>query len=708
MSVQDAGPVDGEKSPNPTDNETAEGQDGPAQEQRDQPQKAWAARRDLYDHTPRTMRFGGGFIGGDNHGVSTGHVARDVIMGSKTEIFYQFGGTAHSSGEVPSATLERLAACFVTDEEEFAALARRLRSDRVLVLSGPHFAGRRTAALMLLRHLGAAPLRVLDRTTRPGELARQLGPGGQVLCDLVTERGRPLRESDLLAARDRLAEHDAYLVVTVDPRAALEDIPAAEWHPPTPGAVLAAHLRARVSPEDANQLLALPAVADFLARDHQLREAATYAEALAGYAAGLADVRAIERFSLASLESQVQEWFEEDEASLHLRDKAFLVALAAFDGGPYALTAELSDLLYTFLQQTENPAHLATVPVFGTHILKRLQRARARRYEEEEHTEWGPVNQLKAAFQDDRAALVLLREVWTGHPSARPALVNWLRRLAGDGRPLVRTRAAATVAVLAHTDLPSAMALIIEVWATDTRFRHRLVAVNALALTHLLGTPNVPRIIDDWCVGDDARLCWVAIRTHGLIGPERPEAALSALRGAARRQHSAEEPDALLVTELAQSVELLLLSPAGDEVLSVLVRTLHDDRAVFNLAVDGFLGACRRSQEDEPFGTPLILEGYARGIARQPDAAHPVAELWRAALGDRAHTGPALEMLRHWVLTADRDPATEWALAALLPALITSGPEHRRLDHLLRTMPGEDGTPPPLVASRLLTVLPPH
>ncbi|MFE3181607.1 hypothetical protein ACFXKR_12100 [Streptomyces violascens] len=712
MSAQDAEQVDAEKTAKPAKplaDEAAEGQESPGEEQQqDQPQKAWAARRDLYDHTPRTMRFGGGSIGGDNHGISTGPVARDVIMGSKTEIFYQFGGTAHSSGEVPSATLDRLAGCFVADEEEFAALVRRLRTDRVLVLSGPHFAGRRTAALMLLRHLGAAPLRVLDRTTRPGELAQQLGPGGQVLCDLITERGRPLREADLLAARDRLAEHDAYLVVTVDPRAALEDVSAAEWHPPTPAAVLAAHLRVRVSPEDVHKLLALPAVADFLARDHQLREAAAYAEALAGYATGPADVQAVERFSLAALESQVQEWFEEDEASLHLRDKAFLVALAAFDGGPYALTAELSDLLYTLLQKTENPAHLATVPVFGTHIIKRLQRARARRYEEEEHTEWGPVTQLKAAFQDDRAALVLLREVWTGHPSARPALVAWLRRLAGDGRPLVRTRAAATVAVLAYTDLPSAMALIIEVWATDRLFRHRLVAVNALALAHLLGTPNVPRIIDDWCVSDDPRLCWVAIRAHGLIGPERPAAALAALRGAARRQHVEEAPDTLLIGELAQAVELLLLSPAGDEVLTDLVRTLHDDRSVFDLALDGFLGACGRTRDDEPYGAPLVLDGYAQLTAQQPDVTHPVAELWRAALGDRVHTGAALKVMRHWVLTADRDPATEWALAALLPALVTSGPEHRRLDHLLRTMPGEDGAGPPPVTSRLLTVLPPH
>ncbi|MFE9405333.1 hypothetical protein ACFYNY_26965 [Streptomyces sp. NPDC006530] len=704
MSTQEAAPADVEKP----DDEAAEGQEDAAEEQPEQPQKAWAARRDLYDHAPRTMRFGGGSIGGDNHGVSTGPVARDVIMGSKTEIIYQFGAVVHSSGEVPAATLDRLAMCFVADETEFAALVERLRSARVLVLSGPHFAGRRTAALMLLRRLGVAPLRALDRTTRPAELAGLLGPGGQVLCDLITERGRPLREADLLAVRDRLTEQDAYLVVTVDPRAVLEDVPVAEWHPPTPAAVLEAHLRVRVPPEAAPALLALPAVADFLARDHQLREAATYAEALAKYAARPGDAHVIERFSLASLEGQVQEWFEEDEASLHLREKAFLVALAAFDGGPYALTAELSDLLYTFLQKTENPTVPATVPVFGTHVVKRLQRARARRYEEEEHTEWGPVTQLKAAFRDDRAALVLLREIWTGHPSARPALVGWLRRLAGDGRPLVRTRAAATVAVLASADLPSAMALIIEVWATDARFRHRLVAVNALALAHLLGTPNVPRIIDDWCVSENDRLCWVAIRAHGLIGPERPEAALAALRGAARRQHDDEEPDGLLVAELAQSVELLLLSPAVDQVLAELVRTLHDDRAVFDLAVEGFLGACRRTRDDEPYGAPLLLDDYARATIQRPAACHLMVELWRASLGDRVHTGSALDVLRRWVLIADRDAATEWALSALLPALVTSGPEHRRLDHLLRTMPGEDGAPPPPTASRLLTVLPPR
>ncbi|MFE9885280.1 hypothetical protein [Streptomyces scopuliridis] len=106
--------------------------------------------------------------------------------------------------------------------------------------------------------------------------------------------------------------------------------------------------------------------------------------------------------------------------------------------------------------------------------------------------------------------------------------------------------------------------------------------------------------------------------------------------------------------------------------------------------------------------SPLVLDRYTRATVERPEAARAVAEMWRAALGDRVHTGPALDVLRRRVLAADRDPAAEWALAALLPALVTSAPEHRRIDHLLRTMPGEDGAPPPPAAGRLLTVLAPR
>ncbi|MDT0465307.1 hypothetical protein [Streptomyces gibsoniae] len=724
--VPDAGsPAKDQPPADPAPSDDAGHGDQPEPEERDQPQNAWSARRDLVDHSPRSMnvgaraRFSGGLLGGDQHGgISGGHFSGDVFLGSKTEVYQLtapgFGTSASASGEIPAATLEELSSRFVADERLMARLLGRLRDDRVLVLSGGRFTGRRTAALMLLHRLGALPVRTLVHdTTGPSGLA-DLVTGehqarGHVLCDLAPRRDDPLRWTHLLAARDRLAERDAYLVVTLDPGAALDDVTAEEWRAPAAADVLTAQLRARTDEETAAKLLDLPQVADFLERSHQPREAAAFAQLLGRYAAGEVAEDAVGQFSLVSLESQVQEWFEEDDASLHLRDKAFLVALAAFDGGPYALTAELSDLLYRFLQETENPAHVPEVPVFGTHVGKRLQRARAERYSEDEQTEWGPVTQQKARFRDERASLVLLREVWTGHPSARPALIRWLRRLADDGRPLVRTRAAATVAVLTRTDLPSAMALVIEPWGTSRLFRHRLVAVNSLTLAHLIDTPNIPRILDAWCAGDDPRLRWVAVRAYGLLGPERPEQALAALRGAVRRLY-ADAPDDIdgeLARELAEAVELLLLSAASETVLAELRTHLDDDRAVHDLTLGGFVNACRRTEsDDQRYGTPLVLGWFARSAAEGGPAAQGVPYLWRAALADPRTTRHALDVLREWVLIADRSTAVEWALAALLPTLVTTAAEHQRLSHLLRTMPGEDGDPPPLVASRLLTTLP--
>ncbi|MFI0166788.1 hypothetical protein [Streptomyces sp. NPDC017095] len=700
---------------------------GEENEERDQPQDPWAARRDLADHSPRTMnigartRFGGGTVHGDQNNLAGNQITGDVFLGGKTEIHWSLAGlsgAAAVSGEVPPQRLERLDASFTAAEETVRELLDRLRRDRVLVLSGARFSGRRTAALVLLHRLGAVPVHVLDRDTAPGSLADRLtGSDGQVrgyvLGDLATRRGNPLREPHLLAARGRLAEQDAYLVITVSHTAVLDDVDDVRWEPPAGAEVLAAHLRTLVDPDTAAGLLRLPAVGDFLARRHRLRETAGFARLLARHAAAEVTEDAVGAFSRASLENQIQEWFEEDESTLHLRDKAFLVALAAFDGGPYALTAELSDLLYRQLLKTQHPHQPAEVPVFGTHIDKRLQLARAEGYEEDEHTEWGPVTQYKAKFLDERVSLVLLRLVWTGHPSARPALIEWLRRLAGDGRPLVRTRAAATAAVLARTDLPSAMALVIEPWATSRLFRHRLVAVNSLALAHLVGTPNIPRILDDWSRADDRALTWVAARAYALIGPELPGQALAALREAARRLHDGpggpEESDAEMVRELSDAVALLLLSPAHDQVLVELLTHLDDDPAVRALTLTAFVNACGRPAEDgDEDDRPAVLAWYAGAAADGSGAAGGLAFLWREALADRHTTRDALKTLGDWVLTAERSPATEWALAALLPHLVTTPTEHRRLGHLLRTMPGRDGAPPPRVATRLLTTLPPR
>ncbi len=155
-------------------------------------------------------------------------------------------------------------------------------------------------------------------------------------------------------------------------------------------------------------------------------------------------------------------------------------------------------------------------------------------------------------------------------------------------------------------------------------------------------------------------------------------------------------------------MELLLLSPASSEVLADLRTHLDDDRAVHDLVLGGFVSACGRTEADERYGVPLVLDWYARAATDETRDADGIAHLWREALGDPYRTRHALDALRGWVLIADRSTPVEWALAALLPRLVTTPTEHQRLSHLLRTMPGEDGDPPPEVAARLLGTLPPR
>jgi hypothetical protein len=487
-------------------------------------------------------------------------------------------------------------------------------------------------------------------------------------------------------------------VITVPLHASLYGFTPVEWQPPTPEAVLTAHLRRLVGDSvRERELLGLRYTQDFLAgQHHQLREAAAFADRLAAYSRGERGLDELRDFSTAALTGQVQEWFQDEE--IPLRDKAFLVALAAFNEAPYALAAELSDKLFIALHRSEDGGTYARVPVFGTSIDNRLKLARATGYEEEESTEWGPVNQFKARFLEPRAAGVLLREVWTAYPSARPALVAWLRQLTDDGRPLVRTRAALTAAILAFADLPSAMALLVEGWADAKRYRSRLVAANALALAHALGTPNIPRILRSWCGKEQSeRLRWTAIRAYALAGPDMVEEALAVLTDTARDGNGEEE-----AKQIADSVALLLTASSVEvrtRVLADLAALVYGKPPVRWMALRAFVLACEHDQD------LLLLRWYAEAAAGDgtEDDRHLVA-LWRAGLNDLAHTADALKVLRRWIHAADDDATAEGALAAMLPAVAVTGEDRKRLSHLLRTTRGERGEQP-AVADRLLASL---
>ncbi|MGW6056531.1 hypothetical protein [Streptomyces sp. NPDC055189] len=677
-------------------------------EPEEQAQEARAAQRELFAHAPEFIlgsasSFGGSLVGGAQHGVSGGHVGRDVVMGAKTEIHHHGAAAApaYASGEIPRERLEALAGVFV-ESPAFALALRRLCEEHVLVLRGAHATGRSAAALMLLHHLGVPAVRALQPETSPAALAGQLAHGsGHVLCDMPLSRNKPLRETHLYAARDQLRKTGGHLVITVENSPHLLGVTPVDWRAPDAADVLRAHLSARpTAPADTDQLLALEPVREFL--DHPHRRPAEAVDLAAGLAAYDGTEQALDRlrgFSLASVEKQCRAWL--GDPALGLRDKAFLISLALFDQAPYVLAAEFADTLFVHFQRLQDPERPPEVPVFGPAPADRLDLARAVGELRSEATDWGPVPQYVAYFSEARMPGVLLTEVWTGHPSARPALVAWLKQLARDGRPLVRTRAAAATALLAAADLPSTVALLVDGWSVSRSFGPRVTAANTLTLAQLSGAPAIPQLLSQWCTDRHWARRWTAIRAFALLAPLRPDLAgpaLDALSARARANDSSEAERHNLI----ESTALLLSAGNRGEMLAELVRLLHlDTSAVRALALSAFVRACDNREEGS------LVEWYAESGVHSPEWARDLANLWHTALGERAHTRSALDALRTWVYVAGRLPEAERALGLLLPALVKTVADRDRLTHLLRTLPAEDGGPRPAIAERLLTAVHP-
>ncbi|MGW7609633.1 hypothetical protein ACWGKW_20635 [Streptomyces sp. NPDC054766] len=671
-------------------------------------QEARAAQRELVAHTPgfifsEAASFGGSLVGGAQHGVSAGGSARDVFMGGKTEIHHHgtaSASAAYVSGEIPRQRLDALAGVFV-EGPSFASDLARLRDERVLVLAGAHSTGRYAAALMLLHRLGVPAVHALSAETGPANLGTRLtAPGGHVLRDLPLSRNRPLRETHLYAARDRLTKTDGYLVVTLENSPFLLGVTPSVWEPPEAAEVLRAHLAdLRKDPGDIAGLLALAPVRDFLARGaHRPAEAARFAAEVARYDGGEEAAARLADFGHTALEQQCREWLSDPEATL--RDKAFLISLAVFDQAPYVLAAELADKLYVHFQRLQHPEQPPEIPLFGLAAETRLERARAEGEVRDEATEWGSVPQFTAYFKKENTPRLLLGEVWTGHPSARPALVSWLKELARDSRPVVRTRAAAAAALLARADLPSTVALLIDGWAVSKAFGPRVTAANTLTLAQLLDAPVVLRLLTQWCTDTHWARRWTAIRAFGLLTPLRPDLAgpaLSALAARARAGGSSRTESNNLVDSTAL---LLSVGARRGEMLSELVRLLHHDTAsVRALSLAAFVRACDNAEEG------ALVEWYADTGMYEVDSARDLAALWRTALGDRGHTRGALDALHTWVRLAERRADVAQALELLLPALVVTADDRKRLSHELVGLRAPDGGARPPVADRLLGLL---
>lgn len=667
-------------------------------------------------------------------------VSGDVVAGDKRVDVHLHENPLprlHTVGPLPTAELDYLAETFAPNRR-YDELCAELVDRRVLVMRGRRGTGRRTAALRMLTQAGskAGEVIALDPGTEPADFASHVQPAGAyVVVDPITSQDGPLRDIHLNAVRRRIGDDGLFVVVTAHDTV-MEDVTARGWEPPPAADITRAHLvhairrstagrpsgDGRVE-DKARRLLELDQSVQYLAVGPSPREAADFARLLVEYAAGHCDDEELSRYGRTSAEEITSRWFGEGHRSdrTTLRDKAFLISLAVFDGLPYPLVAELGDLLYVRLRAVEEPDRPAGYPVFGPSPADRLTLARAQEYDDETNTPWGGLTERVVAFQNSSHWSAVLRHVWTSHPAVRGPVLAWLDALVRERRVFVRLRAAVASGVLAAADFGYAFDNFLNEWGSSPSPMQRQLAAWSLytAAEHDVDSA-VRRLLSTWSGRHDPARRWTVARTYALLGGAT---APSALRDIGRMAATGPEPDSALRSALEQALEVLLQGPASVAVLERLVQWHETEGPLRELAASGFLRGARGRHgvvDDRTTTWPRLLWLADRG----PAARRYVVMMWRALLGDRSHRDATRAELVRWVRVAERASAqaardrafldaapyeatyeapyeeaerhdvvsdVESALGGLLPLLVETRNDYERLDFLLRRADATDG-----------------
>lgn len=659
-------------------------------------------------------------------------VSGDVVAGDKRVDVHLHENPLprlHTVGPLPTAELDYLAETFAPNRR-YDELCDALNDRRVLVMRGRPGTGRRTAALRMLMQAGpkSGEVIALDPGTEPADFANQVQPAGAyVVVDPITSRDGPLRDIHLNAIRSRIGDDGLFVVVAAH-GTVMEDVTAHGWEPPPAAEITRAHLLRAIrrstadgpsadakADDEARRLLELDQAVKYLAVGPSPREAADFARLLVEYAAGRCDDEELSGYGRISAEEITSRWFGEGHQSdgATLRDKAFLISLAVFDGLPYPLVAELGDRLYVRLLGVEEPDRAPGYPVFGPSPADRLTLARAQEYDDETSTAWGSLTERIVAFQNSSHWSTVLRHVWTSHPAVRGPLLAWLDALVTDQRVFVRLRAAVASGVLAAADFGHAFDNFLNRWGSSPSPMQRQLAAWALYTAAEHGMDSaVRRLLFNWSGLHDPARRWTVARTYAVLGGAT---APSALRDIGRMAATGSAPDSALRSALEQALEVLLLGPGAVAVLERLVQWQDGQGPLRELAAAGFLRGARRRHyvvDDRTATWPRLLWLADRG----PAARRYVVVMWRALLGDRSHRDAARTELIRWVRAAERasmdaarhrafldgtpyeeaeryDAASdvESALGGLLPLLVETRNDWERLDFLLRRLDAPDG-----------------
>ncbi|WP_405593830.1 hypothetical protein OG741_37680 [Streptomyces sp. NBC_01410] len=508
-----------------------------------------------------------------------------------------------------------------------------------LVLLGETGAGRRTAALRVLRDAGVSRERirwlVLDwEQPRTEQIPHTKGHG--FVLDLTGYSALPEDFYTGLADYQKEAEAaEAFLVILAAPNSwdpgPFTTVPTVRLARPPAREIAESHLR-YLSDGRLDWLTGAPLDA-LLAKATQASDAARLAR-LVAQAEG--DDRDAVKQEFTNWREHLRLWFEKHSEPKDLRERALLIAAALLEGVPAEVVLEAADQLFTEVGGVLPPGGALA----GRDLDMRLCSIQASRLGGES---------ISLDAERHGLAQAVLSYVWQQRPALRRALLEWASRISAPQGIAVRhlRRIAEVLAQLSLLPGGATVLAVVSTWIDTGRSAHRELAVDvleAMALAPVTGA-GVRKQLYDWAHQkntSEALATAVAEICAGKLGQMYPRVALTRLRLLASREDGrAREAVAKSVRALASIPEQRML------VLSEIVDWSESaDETVGRAGASTFLALA-----EDPNGT-LGSPATAQETASASDEA-AIAQFfvrgWRAALLEPATGERAYAHLAAWL-----------------------------------------------------------
>jgi len=375
-----------------------------------------------------------------------------------------------------------------------------------------------------------------------------------------------------------------------------------------------------------------------------------------------------------------------------IKQRSFMIALAALNGCNYRIVVEASQQLQSILQsQSEVETEITSSSLSPLLTEKKrsqwLEEIFAYLAESDEVTEYGKSRIKIVLFRDQESPLSVLSHIWHEYDTYAESTLQWLRQLGEHPNFQVRLRVAAVAGQLAIYEFRPVREKILSPWAKSDKQTIQRLATLALTVVAYDENEEIAQqalnLLHHWSgLQNSPRLHWTAIAAYGgYIGLLFPQQALDNLK------IITQSGDGRLFSDIAQAV--VSLFHFGQQVFSLhllvltaLKKWVGQDQKMFihQLSLVIFWGLMRQSWlVNNNIYQPTLLK-----LAKQnQDLEDLIVFFVRNSLNLELTRDLILSEILGWLKFVDQEQAFYKTLARIVFTLAIPGKEHERICNYL-------------------------